>query len=174
MAENPVLRTLRLRPMEESDIPFLRRLYGSTRTEELSVLDWTAQQKEEFLDMQFHAQHTYYRAVYGQAEFLVVILDGERAGRLYLDRREDEIRIVDIALLPGHRNLGVGTSLLADLLEEAEEKNLPVRIHVENYNPALRLYGRLEFQRVGETGVYHLLEWRPRSLRSAENGQAAP
>ena len=157
-----------MRVIGEADAPFLRKLYGSTRTEELSVLDWTGQQKEEFLDMQFNAQHKYYQSVYKNTEFLVVMLDGEPAGRLYLDRREDEIRIVDIALLPEYRNSGTGTSLLMDVLREGEEKQLPVRIHVENYNPALRLYHRLGFEIVGNTGVYHLLEWRPKSLRAGE------
>ena len=75
---------------------------------------------------------------------------------------EDEIRIIDIALLSQQRNKGVGSGLLRDILTEAGEKNIPVRIHVEKFNPALNLYQRLGFKEVEDSGVYLLMEWIPR------------
>jgi ribosomal protein S18 acetylase RimI-like enzyme len=114
--------------------------------------------------MQFNAQHQFYQEQFSKAEFLIILSDGRPAGRLYLDRREDEIRIVDIALLPEYRGSGMGTSILKDVLAEGKEKNLPVRIHVERYNRALSLYNRLGFIRIGDNGVYYLMEWSPDSL----------
>ena len=70
---------------------------------------------------------------------------------------------MDIALLPVYRGHGIGTSLMQSILDEAAQAGLPVRIHVEQYNPAMRLYKRLGFQHVGETGVYLLMEWQPES-----------
>jgi ribosomal protein S18 acetylase RimI-like enzyme len=52
----------------------------------------------------------------------------------------------------------VGTSLLRDLLAEAEAMGKRVTIHVEHFNPALRLYRRLGFTEVADRGVYLLLE----------------
>jgi GNAT superfamily N-acetyltransferase len=75
---------------------------------EMQVVQWSEEQKREFLDMQFRAQASHYREHYPDCEFLVIELEGERAGRLYIDRMEDEIRIVDIALLPAHRGGGIG------------------------------------------------------------------
>jgi ribosomal protein S18 acetylase RimI-like enzyme len=108
--------------------------------------------------MQFDAQDRWYRAQYPQATFDVVVVEGEPAGRLYVNRGEGEIRIVDIALLPEHRGGGVGTSLLRDLIAEADAAGKRLTIHVERLNPALRLYERLGFALAEDKGVYLFLE----------------
>jgi ribosomal protein S18 acetylase RimI-like enzyme len=77
---------------------------------------------------------------------------------LYIARWPEEIRIVDLALLPEYRNAGIGTGILTDLIAEATQSNKPVRIHVERFNPALNLYRRLGFAKIGEHGVYDLME----------------
>lgn len=150
-----------LRTAEPSDLPFLYRVYASTRMEELAQVDWTDEQKEAFLQMQFTAQHSHYQEYYPEAAFQVILVDGEPGGRLYVSRWPDQIRIVDIALLPEHRNAGIGSALLKDLMAEATAANKPLTIHVEQYNPAMRLYERLGFVKIGERGVYYLMEWRP-------------
>jgi hypothetical protein len=52
------------RPITENDMDFLYRVYASTREDELAVTDWDDAQKEEFLKMQFNAQHVYYQEHY--------------------------------------------------------------------------------------------------------------
>ena len=152
---------LSFRSIQPSDRDFLYEVYASTRVDEMSLLDWDTTQKEEFLEMQFNAQRKYYQETFSNASFKIVLLDGEPIGRLYLDRRVDEIRIIDIALLAMHRNLGIGSNLMQAILTEAQDAELPVRIHVERNNPALHLYQRLGFVQVGEKGLYLLLERRP-------------
>jgi ribosomal protein S18 acetylase RimI-like enzyme len=139
---------------------FLYRVYASTREEELAVVPWNAEEKETFLRMQFNAQHQHYQQHFPDAAYSVILVDDTPAGRVYLHRRSDEIRIVDIALLPDYRSKGIGSELLSDILAEGKQTNLPVRIHVERFNPALRLYERLGFQQIGDQGVYYLMEWR--------------
>jgi len=154
-------RPYSLRPVQAEDEPLLFEIYASTRTEEMDLLAWDESQKEAFLRMQFAAQHQHYRKAFAEGRFDIV-LSGERPiGRLYVARGPDEIRIVDIALLPEGRNQGIGSSLLKEILAEAREAGKPVRIHVERNNPALRLYERLGFSRIGDTGVYFLMEWVP-------------
>ncbi len=148
------------RPITAEDEPFLYRLYASTRQAELALTDWSEEQKQSFLQMQFSAQHQYYQEHYSDTTFDLILVDGCAAGRLYVARWPEEIRIVDIALLPEWRNKGIGSGLLEALLQEGAQQNLPVRIHVEAFNPALRLYYRLGFQKIADKGVYHLLEWR--------------
>ena len=126
----------------------------------MSVVDWPEAQKSAFLAMQFDAQHRYYREQFSTADYLVVERDGEAIGRIYLDRRADELRLIDIALIPEARNQGLGKALLLDLLDEGRASALPVRIHVERFNPAMRLYLRLGFMPIEDQGVYQLLEWR--------------
>lgn len=149
------------RPINDSDLEFLYQLYASTRTDELVHVDWDDVQKEQFLTQQFNAQHSFYQQQFGQAVFLVIESDGDPVGRVYVDRRSDEIRLIDIALVPEQRNSGLGTALLKELLAEAQAVNLPVRIHVEKFNPAMRLYQRLGFQALEDQGVYDLMEWLP-------------
>ncbi len=154
-------QSIGFRPATDAELQFLRDLYASTRTEEMSVLDWPEAQINTFLTMQFEAQHQYYREQFPSAEYLVVEQDGDSIGRIYLDRRSDELRLIDIALIPETRNQGLGKALLLDLLDEAQAAALPVRIHVEQFNPAMRLYLRLGFKPLEDKGVYQLMEWQP-------------
>jgi ribosomal protein S18 acetylase RimI-like enzyme len=123
---------------------------------------WDDAQKEAFLRMQFDAQDEWWREHYAQASFDMILVDGEPAGRFYMHRGDREMRIVDIALLPEHRGNGVGTSLLRDLIAEADAAGKSVTIHVERVNPALRLYERLGFSLAEDKGVYLFLERPPR------------
>jgi len=64
-----------------------------------------------------------------------------------------EIPELSIAVSPEHRGRGVGTALLNALVEQAEAEGAPaLSLSVEDGNPALRLYERLEFRRVGRVG----------------------
>lgn len=150
-----------LQSSRPSDDEFLLNVYASTRTDEMKLVDWTEAQKIAFLRMQFQAQSRYYVENYPGAAFQLILLDGEPVGRLYIHRRQDEIRIMDIALLPEHRRRGIGTFLLNQILEEAKSNSVPVTIHVEQFNPAMQLYERLGFYMKEDRGVYRLLEWSP-------------
>ena len=149
------------RTVRPDDGEFLYRLYASTRAEELEPVPWTDERKAEFLRMQFEAQTRHYRAHYPDAAFEVIELDGEPVGRLYVDRRPDEIRIVDISLLPAFRGRGIGTALLERIIDEADGAGKSVSIHVEKLNPARRLYEQLGFREVEDRGVYLFMARSP-------------
>ena len=150
-----------LRPVVRADEEFLCRVYRSTREAELAQVDWDDGHKDAFVRMQFDAQSRYYAEQYAGAAFDVIVVDEEPAGRLYVARWPDEIRIVDIALLPQYRNRGIGSSVLHDLVAEGDAGGKPVTIHVEKFNPALRLYERLGFLPVEDRGVYLFLRREP-------------
>jgi ribosomal protein S18 acetylase RimI-like enzyme len=150
---------LTFRRIADADLPFLAQLYASTRAEELAVLPWSDAQKAAFLEAQFQAQHTHYQTYYPKADWLVAMRKGEDIGRLYIERWPSQHRIIDIALLPAHRDRGFGAALLRDLMDEARACSKAVSIHVEKHNPAMRLYRRLGFQVVEDKGVYDLMRW---------------
>jgi ribosomal protein S18 acetylase RimI-like enzyme len=150
-----------LRPAGVEDEAFLYAVYAGTRADELALLDWDQAQKDAFLTMQFTAQHRHYHTYYADADFQLVLLSGRPVGRLYVARRADDILLIDIALLPEHRNAGIGSLLLTDLLAEAEQVGKPVRLHVGPWNRARRLYERLGFRRIAQQGLYWLMEWLP-------------
>jgi ribosomal protein S18 acetylase RimI-like enzyme len=157
-----------LRPATEADRDFLLGLYASTREEELSVVDWAPEQKHAFLAMQFQAQDVHYREHYPGAELSILLRGGVPAGRFYVHRRGREIRLMDIALLPEHRNQGIATELIGRLFVEAAATGKSVTVHVEQFNPALRLYERLGFRSIAEHGAYFLMEWTPPGVESSQ------
>jgi ribosomal protein S18 acetylase RimI-like enzyme len=150
---------LTFRRISQSDLPFLERLYASTRAEELAVTDWSDTQKADFLASQFRAQHAHYQQYYPKADWLVTIHAGQDVGRLYIERWPTQHRIIDIAFLPEHRDRGFGEALLRDLMDEAAAARKAVSIHVEKFNPAMRLYRRLGFTTAEDKGVYDLMRW---------------
>jgi GNAT superfamily N-acetyltransferase len=157
------LARLSLRPAGPEDEPFLRRVYAGVREEELSVVPWTQEQRDAFLAQQFDAQDAHYRRHYGSASFDVIELDGAPVGRLYVARWDDEIRVVEIALLPAHRGEGIGSALLGELVAESEATGKRLTIHVERFNRALELYRRLGFSVVEDLGVHLFLARSPAS-----------
>ena len=154
-----------LRRATEPDYDFMRRLYHSTRAEEMEHFPFDDAQKAAFLDQQFAAQFAHYEQHYPTCERNIIERDGEAVGRLWIDEWRDQIRIVDIALLPAARGGGIGTALLGEVLHRAAHSAKPVTIHVEANNRALRLYERIGFKPVGTNGVYKLMEWRPDAIR---------
>ena len=151
----------RLRPEAEADEAFLRRLYASSRSGELSMLGWSPAQLETFLEMQFNARARSYSERYPDAERLVILVGDEPAGRLFLNRTEAGIGLVDIALLPEYRGGGIGARLIAALQAEAAAAGQPVLLSVEAGNPAAELYRRLGFRLTAGDGVYQAMTWRP-------------
>jgi RimJ/RimL family protein N-acetyltransferase len=150
-----------LRPIEDGDMEFLLALYATTREDELKQVPWTPEQKAAFVHQQFWAQHTHWRENYTDTSWDLVLADGVPAGRLYVARWKDDIRIVDIALMPAHRGAGLGTRMIRDIFAEGDASGRKVSIHVEVFNPARRLYERLGFAQAGERGVYLLMERPP-------------
>ncbi len=150
-----------LRPVETLDDGFLFQVYASTRLDEMTLVDWTDAQKDTFLHMQFNAQRSSYLIQFPGALHQVILCDDVPVGRIITDRSAGEIFIVDIALLPEHRNQRIGTKLLQDLKSEAAREGKLLRLHVEFFNPARHLYERLGFVGVGQSGLYFEMEWRP-------------
>jgi ribosomal protein S18 acetylase RimI-like enzyme len=149
-----------LRPVQEQDEALLLEIYSSSRTEELALVPWDAAQKQAFLQMQFSAQQAHYRAYFPDAQHDMILAEDQPIGRLYVDRRETEIRILDVTLLPDARGRGIGTFLIQDLMKEAVQSNKSLSIHVESFNRSLGLFQRLGFAKIDENGASWLMEWR--------------
>ena len=151
---------LTFRRIADADLPFLARLYASTRADELAPTPWSEEQKAAFLDQQFRAQHAHYQQYYPTADWLVTMRAGQDIGRLYVDRWPSQHCVIDIAFLPEHRGRGLGNGLMRDLLDEAAAAGKDMSIHVEKFNPAMRLYRRLGFVTEEDKGVYDLMRWK--------------
>lgn len=149
------------RVIHDRDRDFLFVLYATMREWEFALTIWTDADKADFLKQQFEAQERSYRSSFPGAVFRIIVLDGVDVGRLTVDRRDDCLHLIDLALLPDHRGRGIGTDILRSLLNEAHGGKVPVRLNVQAGNPALRLYLRHGFRQVGRAGHHLTLEWRP-------------
>jgi ribosomal protein S18 acetylase RimI-like enzyme len=153
---NPALS---FRAVVTTDSAFLCEVYRTTRWDELAVTGWSDEAKRAFLLQQFDCQSRDWGHNYPNMDRRIIRVNDADAGRLYLDRRvaDRDLRVVDIALLPAFRGQGVATRIFSDLFTEADERQWRVSVHVEQNNPAKRLYLRLGFAPVNLHGIYLLM-----------------
>lgn len=148
-----------LRPERDADRDFVDRLYAATRANELAQVPWPAEAVADFLRQQSALQRAHYRQHYAGALLLILEDQGTPVGRLYLYEMPGEVRLMDIALLPGSQRRGIGTALITAILGYARQAEARATLHVEPDNPVNRLYARLGFRLVERRGVYDFLEW---------------
>ena len=161
MSEATLASSISFRAVMPEDEELLLKLYKSSRGDDLRGLGWSEDQIGEFLEMQYEAQQRLHENDYQNATDEIVLLDGKPAGHLAIERREDEIRCVDIALLPENRRAGIGTLLIRRLQDEARGANKPLRLQVIRFNRAVTLIERLGFVRTSETGTHFKMQWLP-------------
>ena len=153
--------SISLRPATAEDAELLLEVYKSSRGDDLRELGWEEDRIGEFLEMQYEAQRRLDESGYQRADDQIVLCKGKRAGRLMVERRDWEIRCIEVALLPAHRNAGVGTFLVRQLQAEAKRESKPLRLQVIRFNRAVSLFERLGFVRTSETGTHFQMEWLP-------------
>jgi GNAT superfamily N-acetyltransferase len=145
---------------------FLLSVYTSTRRPELTGLGWSEQQQDAFIRMQFDAQTRHYRESFPDAACSVICVDGERAGRLIVNRAADQIIIVDIALLPRFRRIGVGARLVRRLADQADASRLRLRCHVRQDSTARQFWEHAGFVAQSRDGAYVAMERAPQGQSS--------
>ena len=152
---------IKLRPVTEADDSLLLSIYAGTRAQEMEQVPWSVEQKEAFVRMQYTAQRQHYAAEYPRAQHDIIYIDEIPVGRLYLNRGDDVLHILDITVLPEHRGRGAGSVLLRRIMDEARQQAKPVSIFVESFNPSARLFDRLGFQIEQQSGFQLLLKRHP-------------
>lgn len=74
----------------------------------------------------------------------------ENQGYGYVD---DDTPELSIAVLPDHRNQGLGTALLNHMIAEAAKRYSGLSLSVSSDNPAKSLYERLGFEIIEQNGT---------------------
>lgn len=150
-----------LRPVTQEDEIFLINLYGSTREDELAQVEWAEGQKESFIRWQFEMQRREYEARFPDADYNLILVDDEPAGRIWTGSDDEQIRLLDISLIPRFQRRGVGTLLLKDLIDRAGQAKKILRhmVFILNNN-ALQFYERLGFVVIEDHGAYKHMEYR--------------
>ena len=151
-----------LRPATESDYDFLWWLHGATmRTYVDAIWGW-----DEALQLQ------YFQDRFDPARIEIVERAGEAIGYISVERQEEFIFLGAIAIAPGFQGRGIGTGLIRKLLDEAEQRGVPLKLRVLHGNPARHLYERLGFVATGETETHIMMKWLPQTI--AGNGKGEP
>ncbi len=150
-----------IREARADDTMFFEKLYFLTRRGEFAQIGWDDDQLTPFLKMQFDLQTRAYAMQYPKAETFTIESGGAKVGRLITNDEAGEIRLVDIAVLPESRGLGVGSFVIKKLQTEAAKIEKPVTLQVLKTNlPALRLYEKLGFAVNGENDLYLMMRWQ--------------
>jgi ribosomal protein S18 acetylase RimI-like enzyme len=79
-------------------------------------------------------------------------------GVLMVERFPTHIQLVQIYLLPEYQRLGIGTVLLKNLMAEAQQSQIPVRLKVMIINPAKLFYEKIGFIVIAETPEFFSME----------------
>lgn len=155
---------IKFRPITLADHAFLKIAYRSTREQELSVSRLTTDQKNQFIEFQFNAQHAHYTNEFKGAEFNIITVNNVNAGRLYVWETTDEIRLIDIILLPKYRGKGIGSRILKNLIKNSEESGKVLNLHVLKTNTASRFYTKLGFTVNEEKESHYFMSYTPTSV----------
>jgi ribosomal protein S18 acetylase RimI-like enzyme len=150
-----------LRDSDASDEKFLIELYRESRTGEFAAMGLSDQQIGPLVAMQYEARRRAYAAKYPNAKDSIILVDGEKVGRLLVAELDDEIRLVDIAVGRKFQGRRIGSTVVRRLLVTAGRAQKPVRLRVAIFNPAIHLYEREGFATIGEDAGYLLMESKP-------------
>jgi ribosomal protein S18 acetylase RimI-like enzyme len=152
---------IQLRPVEEKDNLFIEAVYRSAREDEFKLTNWSEEQKNAFIMMQSMAQLAEYKKKFPDASYQVITFNKLDAGRFYTREGADEIRLIDITLLPPFRGRGIGNYLLGELIKRSNFTQKKISLHVDPANPALHLYRRMGFMHIKNNGRHLYMERKP-------------
>ncbi|MEO0509777.1 MAG: GNAT family N-acetyltransferase [Verrucomicrobiota bacterium] len=150
---------LKLRPRDDDDQPFLTHLFALTVSERLRLWHWDAGEAQKIVDQQFHAHSEHYRQLDEEKSDVIIELDDQSVGRMLWFHNRDEIRLADISLLPECRGRGIGTAAIETLKSFSVQGKRPLRLHVEKFSNAVRLYLRQGFYLLEDRETHLYLEW---------------
>lgn len=152
-----------LRPATADDEEFLVQLYADVRHMEFAILSLPPEMLANLMQMQYRAQRLGYQNSFPGAQYNIIWVGETRVGRTIVEYGSAAVLLVDISLIAGVRNHGIGTAILRSLQAAAHKQNLPLRLQVRFGNPAIRLYQRLGFQQTGEIAMHYEMQLPPAS-----------
>jgi ribosomal protein S18 acetylase RimI-like enzyme len=149
-----------LRPAGIADEAFLLELYAQTRARELAQSGLDALQREVFVQMQFRTRRISYQAAYPLAmDEIICTGRGVPVGRVLVDRMQDGMHLIDIAIAAEQQRHGFGTQVIRELQHECAARDWELKLQVLKGSPAERLYRRLGFKVAGEDPLRRQMVW---------------
>lgn len=106
-------------------------------------------------------QVSLHASVFDRRKPSIILLDGVPIGTIEVLLNEDHLCLGEFYLLPEFQRRGIGSSLLLQLIAEANGAHLPVRLQYLKVNPVGTLYMRFGFRIVSETPTHFVCEHAP-------------
>lgn len=104
-------------------------------------------------------QRQLHEELFKTQEFRIIELSGVDVGIMAVEIKSDHVKVNQLFLLPCYQGKGIGTQCMDQIMKQAAQMNLPIRLRVLKINPrALVFYERIQFTRIGETNTHILLE----------------
>ena len=99
-------------------------------------------------------QREYFEKKFDPANRQIIEMDGQDAGVVVVEQRDQEVYLGLIEILPAFQERGTGTAIVQEIIRDAHHAGLPVSLHVLKSNiPARKLYERLGFTVVQEEEI---------------------
>jgi ribosomal protein S18 acetylase RimI-like enzyme len=94
-----------------------------------------------------------------------IIQVGDVAVGVFLVKRSPtHIQLEQIYILPEYQRLGIGSALIHNLITEASQSHLPIRLRVMAINPAKNFYERMGFSETEVTSEFCFMELKNKSV----------
>ena len=152
-----------LRPATEDDSEF--------------VYDLKRQALGPYIEATWGWDEAVQRDLHGQqftpSETQVFVVGATPVGCVRVRRKNDEVVLVSIYILPAWQSKGIGAEALADLLREAHARHVPMRLRVLRVNErAIALYKRHGFEVVETTDTHYVMRAHPPTSLASPRKQA--
>jgi ribosomal protein S18 acetylase RimI-like enzyme len=124
--------------------------------------------RTHLLGLQYASRRQSHRLNFPGADSQIIRFDGADVGWVVVNTLPDEVRLVEIMVLPALRGRGIGTAVVREILAAGGDAGKPVRLSVNPMNhAAIRLYERLGFRRTGGDETQQFMEFHGNVARSA-------
>jgi GNAT superfamily N-acetyltransferase len=144
---------IRLIPADETYKEFSYRVKKAAEGEYItSMFGWDEDVQKDFHDKAWQQQKPD-----------VITYDGKLIGTIATIETEDCIDIGQFFILPEYHNRGIGTRLLENILDKADQTGKNVTLKFLKNNPVKSLYARNGFRFVDTSEVLHYMERKPGS-----------
>jgi ribosomal protein S18 acetylase RimI-like enzyme len=137
-----------LRKASHADlVPLMRIGHEGIRPYVESLLGWDSQEQERRFREDFHPE-----------QISVIQFEDRVVGYLKVEDKSDHIFLAGIYLSKSVRSVGLGSSIIADLVATARSSGKSIRLQVMRTNPAQSLYQRLGFNITGNSDTHIFME----------------
>jgi ribosomal protein S18 acetylase RimI-like enzyme len=104
-----------------------------------------------------------YKAKFEPGKVDIIQYESEDVGRLRIVRTPESIYVGGIQLKPEFQNLGIGTAIFSDLIDESKQSGIPIVLEVHNVNVgATAFYKKLGFVESEQSGDQTIMRFVPK------------